>query len=172
MHNIQVLLIIGEIGLVVSATASAQQAWSIVENKSPTNDSDQLSAAMVVGDAALILRCRDQTTEAAFSTTNTYLGDQSVTVRYRINSENPVKEVWRSSMDGHAAFAANPLDFIRSLPENGRVFIRAIAAGGQNKDANFKLPGVSNVRNKIGRACNWAQVPDQSTGTTSTPQGR
>jgi hypothetical protein len=88
MHNIQVLLIVGAIGLVVSTTASSQQAWSIVENKSPTNDSEQLGAAMVVGDAALILRCREQTTEVAFSTKNTYLGDQSVTVRYRINSEN------------------------------------------------------------------------------------
>ena len=62
---------------------------------------------MAVADAALILRCRDQTTEVAFSTKNTYLGDQSVTVRYRINSENPIKKVWRSSMDGHAAFAPN-----------------------------------------------------------------
>lgn len=172
MHNIQALLIVGAIALADSAAASAQQAWSIVENKSPTNDGEQLSAAMVVGDAALILRCRGQTTEVAFSTKNTYLGDQSVTVRYRINSENPIKEVWRSSMDGHAAFAPNPLDFIHSLPENGRVFIRAIAADGQNKDANFKLSDVSNVRNKIGRACNWAPVPDESTGTTSTPQRR
>ena len=173
MHGIQALLIIGAIGLVASAAASsAQQAWSIIENKSPTNDSEQLSAAMAVADAALILRCRDQTTEVAFSTKNTYLGDQSVTVRYRINSENPIKEVWRSSMDGHAAFAPNPVDFIRSLPENGRVFIRATAADGRNKDSNFKLSDVSEVRDKIGRACNWSHAPGKSTGTASPPQSR
>ena len=95
--------------------------------------------------------------------------DQFVTVRCRINSENSIKEVWRSSMNGHAAFAPNPADFIRSLPEIGRIFIRAIAADGQNKDANFKLSDVSNVRDKTGRACNWAHVPDELTGTTSTP---
>jgi hypothetical protein len=172
MHNIRVLSIVSAVWLVASAAASAQQAWSIVENKSPKNDSDQLSAAMVVGDTALILRCREQTTEAAFSTKNTYLGESSVTVRYRINSESPVKEVWRPSMDGRAAFAPNPMDFIRSLPDNGRVFVRAIAADGQNKDANFKLSGVSEVKDKIGHACNWSGTPDEPTGALNQPQAR
>jgi hypothetical protein len=171
MHNVRALLIASAVCLVASAAASAQQGWSIAETKSPKNDGDQLSAAMIVGDAALILRCRNQTTEAAFSTVETYLGDQSVTVRYRINSENPVKEVWRSSMDGRAAFAPNPMDFIRALPDSGRVFIRAAAADGQNKDANFKLSGVSEVRDKIGHACNWPALSDESTGTVQ-PQAR
>jgi hypothetical protein len=163
------LSIAGLVCLLASAAASAQQAWSFVETKSPKNDGDQLSAVMVVGDAALILRCRNQTTEAAFSTKDTYFGDQSVTVRYRINSENPIKQVWRSSMDGHAAFAPNATDFIRTLPDNGRVFIRAITADGQNKDANFKLSGVAEVRAKIGRACNWS---DEATGAINQPQTR
>jgi hypothetical protein len=159
------LSIAGVICLAGLAAASAQQAWSIVEAKSPKDQSGQLSAVMVVEDTALILRCRNRTTEAAFSTKNTYLGDQSVTVRYRINSENPIKEIWRPSMDGRAAFAPNPIDFIRTLPDNGRVFIRTIAADGQNKDANFRLSGVSEVKDKIGHACNWANVPDESTAT-------
>jgi hypothetical protein len=168
MHNVQALSIVCAVCLGAS-TAAAQNAWSIVENKSPTN---QLSAAMVVADAALILRCRDQTTEVAFSTRDTLLGDGYVTVRYRINSEDPVKEVWRASMDGHAAFAPKAMDFIRSLPDSGRVFIRAIAADGQNKDVNFKLSGASEVKDKIGRACNWSSGPEESTGTTSPAQAR
>jgi hypothetical protein len=54
MHHMRTPSIAGVICLVASA-ASAQQAWSIVESKSPKNDSGQLSAVMVVGDAALIL---------------------------------------------------------------------------------------------------------------------
>jgi len=172
MHTVRALSIAGAFCVAVSAAASAQQAWQIVELKPPKNDSDQLSAIMVVGDAALILRCRNQTTEAAFSTKDTYLGDQSVTVRYRINSENPIKEVWRSSMDGRAAFAPNPMDFIRALPDNGRVFIRAVAADGQNKDTNFKFADVSEVRRKIGRACNWSNTSDESTGAINQPEAR
>ena len=60
------------------ANASPKSGWSIVEDRSPTDDSPQYSAGMVVGDAALILRCREQKTEAAFSTKDTYLGDVSV----------------------------------------------------------------------------------------------
>jgi len=159
MKNTHTLLIAGAVCGMASVVA-AEQAWSVVENKSLTNGSEQLSAALVVGDAALILRCSGETTEAAFSTKNTILGDQSVVVRYRINSDNPIKEIWRSSMDGRAAFAPNPRDFILSLPDNGRVFVRAIAADGRNKDANFRLSGVSEVREKLGRACNWSNIPE------------
>ena len=59
-------------------------------------------------------------------------------------------------MNGRAAFAPNAVDFIRALPDTGRVFIRATAANGTNKDTNFILSGVSEVRDKIGRICNWA----------------
>jgi hypothetical protein len=150
----------------------AESAWSIVESKSPTDGSTQISAGMVVRDAALILRCREQNTEAAFSTKFTNLGDKPVTVRFRINSEDPIKEAWRPSMDGRAAFAPNPENFIRALPDSGRVFIRAIDADGKDKDANFILSGVSEIRDKIARACNWPEMPDESTGTIGPPQAR
>jgi hypothetical protein len=40
--------------------------WSIEESKSPTDSSSQVVAANLVGDTVLILRCKNQTTEAAF----------------------------------------------------------------------------------------------------------
>ena len=66
MDKAQARSIVGAVCLMASTTASAQPNWSIVENKSPADDSPQVSAGMVVGDAALILRCRDQKTEVAF----------------------------------------------------------------------------------------------------------
>src|ERR1700687_3143488 len=150
MDKIQALSIAGVVCLIASAMASAQPAWSIVESKSPTDDSPQVSAGLVVGDAALILRCREQKTEAAFSTKDTYLGDKPVTMRFRINSEDPIKEIWRPSVDGRAAFAPKPQDFIRALPDSGRVFFRALDAAGETKDANFILSGVPEIRDKIG----------------------
>jgi len=132
-----------------TGTASPKSSWSIVEGTSPTDNSPQFSAGIAVGDAVLILRCREQKTEAAFSTRDT------VAIRFRIDLQEPVKEVWRSSMDGRAAFAPHPVDFIRALPDSGRVFIRVLSADGNNKDANFQLAGVSEIREKIARACNW-----------------
>ena len=150
-----------------------KSSWSTIEDTSPTDNSPQFSAGNAVGDTALILRCREQKTEAAFSTQDTYLGDESVTVRFRIDLQEPVKEVWRSSMNGRAAFAPHPVDFIRVLPDSGRVFIRAITADGSNKDANFQLAGVSEIREKIARACNWTGTPDESTtGTVKPSQSR
>ena len=76
--------------------AGPRSSWSIIEDTSPTGNSAQFSAGNAVGDTALILRCREQKTEAAFSTQGTYLGDESVAVRFRIDLQEPVKEVWRS----------------------------------------------------------------------------
>src|SRR5262249_46097228 len=151
------------------AARSPKSSWSIIEDTSPTDNSPQLSAGNAVGDTALILRCREQKTEAAFSTQDTYLGDESVTVRFRIDLQEPVKEVWRSSMNGRAAFAPHPADFIRVLPDSGRVFIRAITPDGINKDANYQLAGVSEIRDKIARACNWTGTSDESTTGTVKP---
>ena len=72
MNKRLVLSILGTVCLMASTAVSAQPAWSIVEDKSPTDNSPQISAGLVVGEAALILRCREQKTEAAFSTKDTY----------------------------------------------------------------------------------------------------
>jgi hypothetical protein len=77
--------------------------WQIEEGKSPTDGSPLIVAANLVGDTVLILRCQDQHTEAAFSTKYSYLGSRSV---------------------GRAAFASNPVEFIRMLPDDANLFIR------------------------------------------------
>jgi hypothetical protein len=77
-----------------------QANWSIDESKSPNDGSPQVVAANLVNDTVLILRCKDQITEAAFSTQFNYLGYKSVDVELRINDQSPIKEVWKASMNG------------------------------------------------------------------------
>ena len=101
-----------------------QANWSVDETKSPTDGSTQVVAANLVGDTVLILRCKEQTTEAAFSTQYNYLGYSSVDVQLRINEQNPMKEVWRASLNGRAAFAPDAIAFIQSLPDNGKLSIK------------------------------------------------
>jgi hypothetical protein len=133
--------------------------WSIEESKSRTDGSPQVVAANLVGDTVLILRGKDQTTEAAFSTKYNWLGSRSVDVTLRINEEKTVKQTWRASIDGRAAFASNPVEFIRMLPDNAKLFIKAARPDGKTKEANFKLGHVSNIRNKIANACDWDDMP-------------
>ena len=116
----------------------------------------EVVAANLVGDTVLILRCKDQTTEAAFSTQYNYLGYSSVDVELRINDQTPIKEVWKASMNGRAAFAPDAVAFIESLPDNGNLSIKTTrSTDGKVKEGRFKLGAVSEVRNKIAKACDW-----------------
>ena len=134
-----------------------QANWSIDETKSPTDGSPEVIAANLVGDTVLILRCKDQTTEAAFSTQYNYLGYSSVDVELRINDQTSTKEVWKASMNGRAAFAPDAVAFIESLPDNGNLSIKTTrSTDGKVKEGRFKLDAVSEVRNKIAKACDWA----------------
>jgi hypothetical protein len=149
-----------------------QANWSIDEGKS-TDGSPQVVAANLVGDIVLILRCKDQTTEAAFSTKCNYLGYKSVDVQLRINDQSPIKEVWKASMNGRAVFAPDAVAFIQSLPDNGKLSIRTTRSDGKVKEGKFDLGAVSEVRSKIAKACNWDNAPvDQPVGSTARPEGR
>jgi hypothetical protein len=116
----------------------------------------------------LILRCKEQTTEAAFSTQFNYLGYKSVDVQLRINDQSPTKEVWKASMNGRAAFAPDAIAFIQSLPDDGKLSIKTMrSTDGKIKEANFNLGTVSEIRNKISKACDWADGPvDEPVGST------
>ena len=115
-------------------------------------------AANLVGDTVLILRCKEQTTEAAFSTQYNYLGYRSVDVQLRINDQSPTKEVWKASMNGRAAFASDAVAFIQSLPDNGNLSIKTTRSpDGKVKEGHFNLGAVSEVRNKIANACDWTK---------------
>jgi hypothetical protein len=146
--------------------------WSIEESKSPTEGNPQVVAANLVGDTVLILRCKDQTTEAAFSTKYNYLGSRSVDVQLRINDEKPFKEVWKASIDGRAAFASDPVEFIRMLTDNGKLFIRTSRSDGKTKEAKFNLGKVSDIRNKIAHACDWDDAPSDPVGSVDHSEHR
>jgi hypothetical protein len=156
-----------------AADKSANEGnWSIEESKSPTDGSPQIVAANLVGDTVLILRCKDQTTEAAFSTEYNYLGYRSVDVQLRINDQNPIKEVWKASMNGRAAFAPDAVAFIQSLPDNGKLSIRTIRSDGKVKEGKFNLGAISEVRNKIAHACDWDDTPNEPVGSVDHSEHR
>ena len=151
-----------------SERSANEDDWSIEESKSPTDGSLQIVAANLVGDTVLILRCKDQTTEAAFSTRYNYLGSRSVDVTLRINDDKPFKQVWKASIDGRAAFASDAVEFIRMLPDNAKLFIGTSRADGKTKEANFNLGNVSDIRNKIAHACDWDHTPNEPVGSLIT----
>ena len=147
-----------------SEKSAKEDNWSIEESKSPTDGGQQIVAANLVGDTVLILRCKDQTTEAAFSTRYNYLGSRSVDVTLRINDDKPFKQVWKASMDGRAAFASDAVELIRMLPDNAKLFVRTIRSDGKIKEANFNLGAISEIRRKIAHACDWDDTSNDPVG--------
>jgi type VI secretion system VasI family protein len=150
-----------------------QSNWSIEETKSPGGD-PEVVAANLVSDTVLILRCKNQTTEAAFSTQYNYLGYKSVDVELRINDQNSIKEVWKASMNGRAAFASDAVAFIQSLPDNGKLSIKTTrSTDGKVKEGSFNLGAVSEVRDKIAKACDWADGSvDEPVGSINRQEKR
>jgi hypothetical protein len=150
-----------------------QGLWTLDETNSP-DGIPQVVAANLVGDIVLILRCKDQITEAAFSTQYNYLGSKSVDVQLRINDQKPIKEVWKPSLNGRAAFAPDAIAFIQSLPDNAKLSIKATrGTDGKVKEGNFNLGAVSEVRNKIAKACDWANGPlDEPVGSIDHQEKR
>ena len=146
-----------------------QANWSIDETKN-SDGKPEVVAANLVNDTVFILRCKDQITEAAFSTQYNYLGYKSVDVELRINDQKPIKETWNASMNGRAAFAPDAVAFIQSLPDSGRLSIKTTRnPDGKVKEGKFDLGAVSEVRSKIAKACDWTDGSvDEPTGSVIT----
>jgi len=142
--------------------------WSLAENKSPIDDSPQVAASLADEDGAvLVLRCKEQKTEAAFGKQFAYLGSEPIKVLFRVNDGAPVQTLWHPSTNGNMTFAPSPVQFIQALPDQGKLFIRATGFGNKDIDGLFNLGNVGDVRNKIAVACKWPQ-----SSTSSPPQAK
>jgi hypothetical protein len=155
-----------------SLQKKSRRTGQIDETKN-SDGNPEVVAANLVNDTVLILRCKDQITEAAFSTQYNYLGYKSVDVELRINDQTPTKEVWKASLNGRAAFAPDAVAFMESLPDNNLAIKTTRSTDGKVKEGRFKLDAVSEVRNKIAKACDWDNAPvDQPTGSVDHHEGR
>ncbi len=150
------------------AVTEPEMEWSLEERNA--EGGPEVTAAVVAGDTALILRCKDQNTEAAFSTKYNYLGSNSVNMLVRINDQEPTKEVWSASTNGRAAFAPDAIAFISALPDNAKLVIRTTRSDGKTKEGIFQTGALAGIKDKIARACNWPDPePIGSTGHSERP---
>lgn len=135
---------------------SVQQEWMINESKSPIDDSLQISAGILSedGKSSMILRCVEHKTEALVMP-NGLFAFQKGEVIQRINDAPAVKAIWTASSNNEALFAPNGIGFIKALPDDGTLFIRATGHSRKADDATFKLGQVSEIRNRISSICGW-----------------
>lgn len=135
----------------------AEVAWKLDESKLPLDDNSRVVATLpaLKSDAALRLKCQANATEVALLKPYGYLGTDPVRVLVGFNNSQLIETRWPPGTNGMEAFAPSPVQFIRALSDDGRLFIRAFASNGNYYDAEFSLGKVSMIRDKIAQACKW-----------------
>jgi hypothetical protein len=141
--------------------------WVISETTSPVDYSPQITAALssesAVKDApsSFAMRCRGARTELLVSTAGSWRPSNNgeFKVSYRINDQPAVEERWAAIAGGRSAVfqGGDVIQFLRSLPERGRITFRVYDWQGPAHDATFQFAGLDDVRRKIAEACKWPE---------------
>jgi hypothetical protein len=101
------------------------------------------------------LRCDEKKTEAYLAKPFSFLGTNPMKVLVRINDGKPIETQWHPASNGQGVFAPAAVQFIRALPDNGKLFIRVTGFDGTTIDGAFTLGKVSEIRDKIAADCHW-----------------
>ena len=105
----------------------------------------------------LVAFCQDRQTGFAVTTSGTWgysFFGLSYRVTFRIDDGPEVAETWFGSPAiNEALFPGDALAFLRTLPDEGSLFIRVTDAQGRDHDATFRLKGLAAARDAIARAC-------------------
>jgi hypothetical protein len=143
------------------------QEWSIEETKSPVDDSPEVFATLSSEDgrSELIIRCKERKTELAVLPSGLFALDRG-SVLFQINDGPAVTAAWRASSNSKGLFASNAVALIKTLPDGGKLFVRATGYSRQADDATFQLGAVSVVKNRVSAACKWP--PEGASGPPKT----
>lgn len=147
--------------------APSPPEWRTVEDRSPIDDSLQVSAFRMTSHppdspAMLAVRCREKRTEILVTTDDFWGSSQGLRVVYRVNDTPAVEQTWNPASSGKGVFLkGDPVRFLRTLPTTGRLFIRVHDFRGIPHDATFDLDGLGDVLTKIGEACKWPVALDR-----------
>ena len=144
----------------------AVQEWSIEDLKSSVGDLPEVFATLSSEDgrSELIIRCKERKTELAVLPNGLFALDRG-TVLLQINDGPAVTASWRASSNSKGLFAPNATALIKTLPDGGKLFVRATGYGRQADDATFQLGAVTAVKDRISAACKW--LPE---GASSPPK--
>lgn len=137
--------------------------WLVSEDTNPLDDSPVVTLINTAsegrarfGDApTLVLRCRENTTEAYINWSD-YLGSDGPVVSYRIGDGKMQRQRWSLSTDSRATFyPGSHIGFIKELVGANRFVARVTPYGESPVTAVFELSGLPEHVQKLQRACHW-----------------
>jgi hypothetical protein len=142
-----------------------EKDWILSETTSPVDYSPLVTAVISAtsdvkdGPNTLSVRCRARHTEISIRTDRAWgvSRGNDLLVDYQINDRPVVRQPWSLSTDGKTAtYRYDPVELLRSIPEDATLKIAVTARGNVRLAATFALTGLSGIRQKVGTACQWA----------------
>jgi Type VI secretion system VasI, EvfG, VC_A0118 len=145
----------------------ADAAWVVNDERSPLDDSPLVSAALPSSDgkAHLLMRCKDRKTELAISIRGFIKCGTDIRVTYRVDQGQATDTPWKPHSSCYLAVAPSPIPLIRSLADQGKVYVRMWDHHDAPHDALFNLGKISEVRSRLAEACDWDGAA-KATGTS------
>jgi hypothetical protein len=104
------------------------------------------------GRSELIMRCKERKVDLAVLPSGLFAVQRAM-VMLQINDGPAVTGAWRASSNGKGLFASNAVALIGTLPDGGKLFVRATGFSRQADDATFQLGAVTAVKDRISAAC-------------------
>ena len=139
--------------------------WSVDRDKSSIDDSPRITAVLLptvvagggIGraEAALVLRCSENTTSVILST-SMFMTEDRVAVTTRVGEDPATTSRWELSTSYKAVglwSGSVAIPFIKALRDNTRLVVRIEER--ERIQAEFDLQNVSAVAREIAMACNW-----------------
>jgi hypothetical protein len=150
--------------------------WIISETTSPVDYSPQIAATLpsrlVSGTRpiSLTVHCRRGRTEVSvrLADFSRHTIGAEVFVLYRVNAEPAIEQRWVEQrwkdLDRTTtlSFKGDAIGLLRSLPEEGRMFMRLYDRQSVPHDGEFHLAGWPMVRDRVAAACHWPSTTNKS----------
>lgn len=145
--------------------------WSIAADRAAVDDSPQVTSVnyseyrpgAFSGATRLVARCTEGETAFIFLQDDFLLGDfqrHDLDVTYRIDDAPAHETRWSglTSNKGVGLFGRDAEDFIRSIYDSERMFIRIRERNGEQHDALFDLAGAPDAFTAVAAACGWSTI--------------
>ena len=106
------------------------------------------------GDQTLILRCKENSTDA-YIRTDDFLGEDSTNVTVRYDSNKAQKQKFSLSTNNKALFFSPAIANIKKMMKSKNVVIRYHTYSGTPNTVSFKMSDLKNKIKPLRNACHW-----------------
>lgn len=120
---------------------------------------------------ALMIRCRENSTDVYVITgmpANPELGEYNrYTVRIRLDTGAPFRQMWGASTDDESLFAPEPIALARRIASSSKMLFEFTPFSSSPATVEFDLAGIDQVIEQVADACNWSLHPASSSPRAS-----